>query len=294
MNIPNHPGEIMPKVVQNHLTKRLDTITAPLLHETDFAIEKTFGSNSDWSEVKIYDSITDIIARLSSRIFLGPELCRDHDWLNISKQFTISMLTNMMILRPFPVWLRPLVYWLSPICFKFRALYWKASQLVDSIVTERRRIQKECVAAGRQPPVYNDALEWVDKESAGMPVVVADFQLSMSVSAVHTTSDLFSQTMLQLAAHPKVVDALRKEMLEVLPVHGFKKSGFASLKLLDSAIKEAQRIKPLMSANMQRLVLKDTVLEGGVLLLKGEVVAVDAGSKLWDPEKYPDPEKFDP
>lgn len=71
-----------------------------------------------------------------------------------------------------------------------------------------------------------------------------DLQLGLSFAAIHTSTDLLCQTLLHLATRPGTIEALREEMLEVLPARGWAKSTLAQLKLLDSALKEAQRLKP--------------------------------------------------
>ncbi|TLD03192.1 uncharacterized protein PgNI_12445 [Pyricularia grisea] len=293
MGVLNHPDRIMQNVVKKHLINRLDSITTPLVLEADYAVEKNFGNSPEWTECSIAKNTTDMVARLVSRIFLGPKLSRSEEWIDVTVNYSIAATIMLKTLRTLPIWLRRFVYWFSQPGKNYRRLYRKAEKLVSGLSEERRKEQQDYARRGEVPPSYNDAIEWIDKEPRKSPVVVTDFQLSLSVSSVHTTADLFTQVMLQLATHPEVVDALRAEILEVLPVHGFSKIGFNSLKLLDSAIKEAQRIKPLMTANMQRMVKKDTELSDGTFLPKGEMVAVEAAAKLRDPSKYPDPDKFD-
>lgn len=70
-------------------------------------------------------------------------------------------------------------------------------------------------------------------------------RIALSLFAIHTTSDLMSEIMTQLARHPEVVKPLREEVIEVLRRDGLKKTALYNLKLMDSVIKECQRIKPV-------------------------------------------------
>lgn len=54
-----------------------------------------------------------------------------------------------------------------------------------------------------------------------------------------------SEVMTQLARHPEVFEPLRQEVIEVLSRDGLKKTALYNLKLMDSVIKECQRIKPV-------------------------------------------------
>ncbi|KAL8366212.1 hypothetical protein RB595_007921 [Gaeumannomyces hyphopodioides] len=285
--------ELLQRVIMKHLTKRLNTVTEPLALEVSFALRKNFADNSGWTEIKISPAIADVVARLSSRVFLGAETCRDEEWLDVTKNFTILFNGAMQTMRLFPRWTRPFVYYLHPVCRKAHAIYQRGVAIVEPQVAARRKEKAECAAKGVPAPKYNDAIEWADLELGDKePLKPTDFQLAFSFVAIHTTSDLLTQTLLHLAANPEAVEALRQEALEVLPANGWKKTALANLKLLDSAIKEAQRLKPILLTNMIREATEDTTLEDGTTLYKGELMAVDV-SPLWDPKVYENPDKFD-
>ncbi|TLS21078.1 uncharacterized protein PpBr36_10642, partial [Pyricularia pennisetigena] len=290
----DHPNEIVQKVVMKHLTKRLNSVTGPMALEAAFAIDKVLGNNPDWTEVIIYEKTTQIVARVSSRVFLGSQICRNEEWLDVTIKNAMVSFGILMSVRCFPSWLRSVIFWTGKPGKEFRALYARACNIVEPVVESRRRERKECAAKGLEPPVYNDVIEWVDMEAKGDPTCkTTGVQLVLSTAAIHTTADLFTYTLIQLAANPYHIEALRKEILETLPVNGWKKMSLASLKLLDSAIKEAQRLKPVQANSMQRMVTEDTELEGGYVLRKGEVVSVDA-SRVWDPARFENPREFNP
>ncbi|KAK2037071.1 ent-kaurene oxidase [Colletotrichum somersetense] len=293
VGILDHPEGVMQRVVIKHLTKHPDGITKAMSIEAAFAASKSFGDNHEWSDVKLYDPVTDVVARMSSRVFLGDELCRSEEWLDITKSFAITAITCVMTLRAFPPWLRSLVHRFSKAGKDFRALYARAQKIVDPIVLERRGELADCAAKGIPPPAHNDVLEWGGKECPDNPFDMCGLQLALSLASIHTTSDLLAQTLLYLSAQPEYIEVLREEIIQILPIHGFKASTFTFLKRMDSAIKEAQRLKPVALAGMQRFVTEDTTLEGGITLRRGEFAAVDAG-RNWDPEKFENPEQYNP
>jgi hypothetical protein len=45
---------------------------------------------AEWKETVIADSILQLTARLSTRIFLGDTMCRNEAWLSASKAYTVS------------------------------------------------------------------------------------------------------------------------------------------------------------------------------------------------------------
>src|SRR5207253_2549127 len=124
----------------------------------------------------------------------------------------------------------------------------RACKIVEPVVAKRRKERQECIAKGLPPPVYNDAIEWAELEAANSVYNPTDLQLLLSFAAIHTTTDLLCQTMLHVVADLENIKALREELLEVLPAGGWKKTSLTNLKLLDSAIKEAQRLKPAQTS----------------------------------------------
>lgn len=85
------------------------------------------------------------------------------------------------------------------------------------------------------------------EESQGSPFDPVGAQLGLSIVAIHTTTDLATETMLRLMVRPKLMEDVRAEIVAVLRKEGWTKSALFNMKLLDSVIKEAQRLKPTTS-----------------------------------------------
>ncbi|KLU92848.1 hypothetical protein MAPG_11810 [Magnaporthiopsis poae ATCC 64411] len=134
-----HPTEMVQKVITKHLTKRLNTVTKPLALETSFAVTKILGNKPNWFEVTIQAAALDIVARLSSRVFLGPDVCRDEKWLGITKSYTIVQNQGIYTMRLFPKFFRPIVYLFDPSCRKTRQLYYQARDIIEPVVAKRRK-----------------------------------------------------------------------------------------------------------------------------------------------------------
>ncbi|KAG6315486.1 hypothetical protein E4U22_007789, partial [Claviceps purpurea] len=206
----------------------------------------------------------DIIARISSKIFLGDQLCRNEEWLQITKNYTTCFSTAATKLRMFPRHLRILAHWFLPECRKLR------------------QEQQEASAAG----------------TTFDPVI---FQLTLSLLAIHTTFDLLQQTMIELGQRPEFLQPLRDEIQQSLLKDGWKKTSIFNMKLLDSAIKEAQRLKPSSilttpvstTVTMRRYVLEDLQLSNGLVVKKGTRLNVD-NQRLVDPSIYDHPDVYNP
>lgn len=76
--------------------------------------------DSEWHSFELKPMVQEIVARLSSRLFLGDELCRNRDWLDLTISFTITSTMAAIVVSFFPAFLRPLANEILPMCRKQR------------------------------------------------------------------------------------------------------------------------------------------------------------------------------
>lgn len=176
----------------------------------------------------------------------------------------------------------------------------KARNLIIPIVEKRRALRAHLLSTGAsdadlKAAIKNDGIEWFERMSHREPQRPYDphlAQLTLSAAAIHTTSDLLTQMILDLAQHPEMFAPLRQEIITVLGTQGWKKTSLYGLKLLDSCIRETQRLKPIAAASMRREVLEDITLSDGTFLRKGSQIIL-SGLSHWDPTVYTNPNEWD-
>lgn len=268
-----------------------------------------------WTEVVAKDRVLDIVARVSSRVYLGDEVCHNAQWLAITKLYTTHFFTAATKLRMYPRFVRRLVHWFIPECRLLRSQFNDAQKILQPIVNRRRGLRRAALATGELAPEFDDALDWVEREAAAKSVKCdpSIFQLLLSTVSINTTTDLLEQCMLCIAQHPCIISSLREEIRDALHYHGWSKSSLSNMKLLDSVIKESQRLKPtsigeqgvlkeakrlceatadLTIAAMRRRVEEHVTLSNGLSLKRGMRVYVDA-SRMWDSNLHQHPEQWD-
>jgi cytochrome P450 len=197
--------------------------------------------NSDWHMVQLKSVVLDVVARLSSRVFVGAELCRDPSWLKISAEYTVYAMQAIREMRSWNPAARLIVHWFLPSCRKLRSMVKEARKIVNGVLEKRRADQ----AAGVTSLEHNDALKWFEDQAKGRPYDPTVLQISLVFVSAHTTTDLLTQVLFDLAQHPELIEPLRKEAISILREDGWKGLSQHSLKLLDSVIKETQRLKPI-------------------------------------------------
>lgn len=165
-------------------------------------------------------------------------------WVEINSQYTVVGLGAVMALRSWPRWLLPLIHRFHPQVRATQALLSEAREIMKH-EREKRRQKKH-----RQV----DSLDWFDEVASqrGDQYDPAVAQLTFAVAAMHSTTDQLCQVLIDLRNHKDVVNALRRELIDAVTREGWKQAAFNQLKLMDSVLKETQRLKPINQGEPQR------------------------------------------
>ncbi|KAI4660219.1 uncharacterized protein J4E78_004919 [Alternaria triticimaculans] len=268
---------------------------AVLLHERRLVqnvVKDQLTKYLKWRETIIADSILQLIARLSTRVFLGDTMCRNTAWLEASKAYTVASFTMILKMTALPSSLKFLVPWFSSEAKNVFKHGDTCRAILTPLLAERRALKAEARRNGKPEPVFNDMIDWFEQKSGGKGYDPALFQIALSFVAIHTTSELLTHAITLLANEPHYVAALREEIVRVLTAVGLTKAALANLTLMDSALKESQRYRPAAFLTMRRQAQRTVVLPNGLVINKGEQIAVD-GFNMSDPNVYPDPHRYD-
>ncbi|KAI0131024.1 cytochrome P450 [Daldinia grandis] len=286
-----HGDSLIQDTVRVKLTQSLNLVTDDLVEETAASLHDVFGENKEWTTRLIKTDMLEVIARLSSRVFLGKELCRNRRWLDISKSYTVDSFLASRLMRSVPSFLRPLAYVFIPQSRSLRHAVRDARKLINPEVQRRKAAVDAAHAAGEKPPKVADTIGWMYEVAKGRDADYVAGQLSLTLAAIHTTTETTCSALLDICEYPDVAQQLRQEIIEVIGEHGWAKTSLYKLKLMDSFLKEGQRVTPMNFTSMHRYVEKDVELSNGTILPKGARIVV-AGNFM-DPAIYPEPEKFD-
>ncbi|EPS35038.1 hypothetical protein PDE_10003 [Penicillium oxalicum 114-2] len=297
--------EIMSYIIRQKLTHHLVDLIRPLSEEADDCLHRSWTDNSDWHEISLKSTLLDMISQQSAHVFLGRSFSHNVSWLALSRSITLQAFGAVRELRVYPSFIRPLVGWFLPACKSLRGEIAKARKLVEPLILARRLERERCIASGREPPVYHDTIAWAEECARGRKYDPALIQLTLALSAMHNTSDFLTQVIYDIAARPKLVEELRKEIIDVRTcgdaTESWNKGAVHKLKLMDSVMKESQRLKPTGLVNMRRYATEDIQLssvipehkEGSITIRKGDLVMISQHSH-WDEDIYQDAASFNP
>jgi len=143
-------------------------------------------------------------------------------------------------LKRYPANMRWILHWFLPEARKMRELLKRTTDVISPYI-ERREALK---ATGAKVP--NDGFEWVNEVSNPENWDSVTFFLALGANSIHTTTDLMLETVERLAERSELIQPIREEIVAAFQKHGLEKGSLGDMKLLDSVMKESQRLKPLL------------------------------------------------
>ncbi|KAI0409332.1 cytochrome P450 monooxygenase [Xylaria palmicola] len=287
------------RVLQQKLTPSLGNTIKLVKEELDHALEVDFPEcEDDWTSVSIGDLILRVVARISARVFLGRDNCRNEEWLSTSIHYTENVFMTVMTLRMFPSSLHAPIARCLPSWWRLRSNLATAKRIISPIIRERRDAQERAGGAYEKP---EDLLQWMmdaaQTDFERNPDSLAHIQLLLSLASIHTTTMAVSHAIYDMCAHPEYFEPLRAELKWALSEdQGWGKTTLGKLKKLDSFVKESQRMNPPSQLAFNRIVREPMQLKDGTKLPVGTHFSIASDAVLHDPQYLPgggDPEAFD-
>lgn len=177
---------------------------------------------------------------------MGTSLCRNEEWLNTSVKFTEDLFANAIVSTLVPKFMRSfLAAWVFPYASRVTKHRKIAHRYLAPIYAEL--LAQQASGSGEKPT--EDVYSWMlghasPKPEMRTPEKLADFQLMLSMAAIHTTTIAVVTVMYELAARPEYIEELREEMIAMIEEDEglLKKSTLAKMMKLDSFMKESTRV----------------------------------------------------
>lgn len=144
--------------------------------EVDAALRQELPPCEDWTEVCVTKMLIDVVARVSGRVFVGPEVCNDPEYLDAGANYTVDVVNAITALQKIRPWLKPFIGSRIPEVRAVHEREKRAAEILRPIVAERLEAKKN--DPNWQEP--DDMLQWLIKRSDGKFGVdrIAKFQLS--------------------------------------------------------------------------------------------------------------------
>lgn len=168
--------------------------------------------------------------------------------MDVSVNFAITAFIAVTKLQFFPPWMRPVAQYFVSELKTIRKDLAKAQAMLEPLIEER--LSSAGTSSAEKP---DDFIQWLsdalpDEEKRNY-FIQAKMQLLLSASSIHTTSNLTTDCIYDLAVHQEMQDILREEAMEVFVGEDAweRKDTMTKLKKMDSFIKESQRLSSNVS-----------------------------------------------
>ncbi|KAI2635828.1 cytochrome P450 [Hypomontagnella submonticulosa] len=315
-------GPVHPDIIQHQLTKKIGTFTDDIIEEANLCLEETWGLDTEeWREVKVYDTMLILIARLSTRVFIGLPLCRNPHFLKACSTFIRNVALAAAAISLFPGFLKPLV---APIFTLYDYIqYQKCCRFIMPIIQQRLSQLRDPEPGGKlysQPS--NDYIQWAIDHALAKPVInrmeldprVLACRFSvLAFAAIQSSVITLTNTLFDLAASPECIASLtsmRDEVIrETTPTpaspdqptkavstgSAWSKGSLARMTHVDSALRESLRLNGFIERGIMKMVVapEGVTLPDGSHIPCGTKVGVSGYSIHHDEDIYPDANRYD-
>lgn len=261
----------------------------------------------------ISGALVRIIAIASGSIFLGPDLCRQEEYMDCAVKFTMDLVMASAVLKRIPSWLRSVAAeYLVPQVKRVKGNRRRMKRFLEPVIAARRKVMANEKSEGERP---DDLFQWMLEKGADKGITDAgdltDMMLLLLLAAIHTTSLAVTNILYDLAIRPEVVDDLRAEIKTALGDNGgaMTTQALYDMKLVDSVMRESQRLNPpflgdyvhlasnsssiliwLQTDTFRRYTLTDITFQNGDRIPAWTHIEAANAAVLLDSEIYLDPE----
>ncbi|KAF8202595.1 cytochrome P450 [Mycena galopus ATCC 62051] len=299
-------NDMIDLLIKRELTRTIGTLNKELLEEIEGSMEGIFGTDGEWREVGVFDSLTRTVGRVANRVFVGKELCSNMDFVMAGTHFARDISVSSYILHLFPKFMKRGVAWFatmpnrrhSGIAMKY------LKPLIKERIEDMKRKEADPTYAWEEP---NDFITWMVRESFKRNTedetsvyALAYRVVLLNFAAITTTTIMSTNALLDIWSAPdseEIIAALREEAERVFHEHNgeWTKAAVTKLHRLDSAIRESARLSGVGGTAMARRVRTDDgiTLPNGLVVPKNATVGVSMDGLHFDEAYYDRVNEFD-
>lgn len=188
----------------------------------------------------MYSTVLELVTASTTRMFVRPDLRRDPEWLSTVSGCTVDVGAVASDLQKHYKFLHPIIAPRLESYKQRQRRFDKIYKILIPIFEQRRNMDSKAHA---------DMIQWLIDMAKGPDTDSGRLVRRMpflNMAAIHTTTHTTVNIILDLCHRPESIQPLREEIIEIMRAYGgVKASTLASLKKLDSFMKESQRLDPM-------------------------------------------------
>lgn len=262
-------------VIHRTLARHLTSLVPSIDEQVRLCVDDVYGTDANqWRTVNIWDSLMQLVPRVTHRVLVGRPLCENEEYLKGMIGFSLSVTRDLVTFPMIPTILKPIICPIMGLSSKFN--YWKTARHSVPVIKQRLA---DMAAKENGDPAYkswqppNDYITWqinVAKAEGRVdelePYRIAQRLMPLNFGSIHTTVLTGLSAFLDILSNDseqRILESIREEIEHVAkgqPEGYWTKAGLAKLNRLDSAIRESMRV----SLFSRTLVSRKVVARNGV------------------------------
>ncbi|PPQ86230.1 hypothetical protein CVT25_006885 [Psilocybe cyanescens] len=230
-------------IVRGPLTRNLANQFNDIHDEMVLALNDMIPCKADeWTSVPVFEGLVEVISRITTRAFLGIDLCRNNDFRRLCVQSTMELVKGRL-LHPFPAFLRPL----------FGRLVTNVDGVLIGIEKHlapiiEYRLEQDRIHGGEWPDKPSDLITWLlDSAKASgeerTPRNMAKRVVVFSFASTYSSAVAFAQGLYELCERPEYIQPFLDEAQSVVKNTGqgkWSKAAVGEMFKTDSFLRETQ------------------------------------------------------
>jgi hypothetical protein len=136
-------NQVFRGVINAHLTPKLSSLMPTITDEVEYALQMELPTSQERTPIVVNKPLLRIVSPFSDRIFVGPALNRNEEWMNACINFTLDLLNTGRALRSRPYFAKALAIKLGTISEVKRVLehHKVARRIILPVILERAELQ---------------------------------------------------------------------------------------------------------------------------------------------------------
>lgn len=96
-------------VIKNDISRQVASSLAYLQDEAAYSFKQQLGPCEDWTSFVLYPKVAEIVALVSSRVFVGRPLSRDKEWVSATINYTFEAMKAKNAIPKLPGWILSII-----------------------------------------------------------------------------------------------------------------------------------------------------------------------------------------
>lgn len=271
-------GSVHGPIIRREMTKGLDSYADAVVNEIQYSLGLVWGDSRQWHEIAVYDTMLDVISRISNRALVGFPLCRNESYIRSSRTFARLVIITAGLINLLPPMLRPI---LGPLIIAHDMYhYHKITGLISPII-KKRMADFQLGNDYKKPDysVHNDYIHWALHHAFSQndpiertPEMITKRLVVLTFGTIQSSVITITNALVDIASSPSSVEiqeALREEVEgATTPLHSesWKTSNLVKMVRIDSVLRESMRLWGFISRGVMKMVM----VREGIKIPSGE------------------------